>query len=546
MSTKSPRKVRRKEHHHAFSVRDQWEILKLVQVLQREHDHINWGGLAFGEERRRRLLQREPNRKRWHLQKPRTITQDESSSQQEEVAPTSANKARQRRKRKPRPRPSPPQQSSSRQDNNNDFVDIPIYQYDQGNCPDSGSTGLPCAANSRLSDICSPYSETGRLSECILACAPSICCIHDTPPEENPFAPTCRTDENCPQYTPCYSAFWSMVDHVGPATEFQFQNGVGDFYDVDSLQDTIDDPLFFQQLLFHHFDDIRPILELLANADSIQEVFAMPEIWNATSAISGNGPPEKELSMTNSGNNLTLAQSLVQNLPESLGNSDEDEKPIIPMNTAAEDDDNILMKGDNVTIGVVQAIVANDTVNVLPANQSTAGEAISQTSSSTNSIDSSTVVANIEGGLQNTITVSGEQDRANHSTFNNMTNDAPEEAPSSQQQNETMVNVDAANDTTPTKQGTSNNQSLVTNTAVKEEAPSQHQQNTTLASTGSNATIAIVDAHDSMMEVAKANTTIQDESEKAASSFQQQHNMSLRSATERRDKTSAIDGSDLP
>lgn len=68
---------------------------------------------------------------------------------------------------------------------------------------------------------------------------------------------------------------------VGPATELQLQQN-DDFFDVDVLQDVIMDPLFFQQLLFHHFEDIAPILELLGTAESVQEVFAMPEIWGAS------------------------------------------------------------------------------------------------------------------------------------------------------------------------------------------------------------------------------------------------------------------------
>jgi hypothetical protein len=68
---------------------------------------------------------------------------------------------------------------------------------------------------------------------------------------------------------------------VGPATEFQLEQA-DDFFDVDILQDVITDPLFFEQLLFHHFQDITPILELLGNADSLQDVFAMPEVWDAS------------------------------------------------------------------------------------------------------------------------------------------------------------------------------------------------------------------------------------------------------------------------
>eukprot|EP00547_Thalassionema_nitzschioides_P002145 CAMPEP_0194212462 /NCGR_PEP_ID=MMETSP0156-20130528/12385_1 /TAXON_ID=33649 /ORGANISM="Thalassionema nitzschioides, Strain L26-B" /LENGTH=302 /DNA_ID=CAMNT_0038940297 /DNA_START=87 /DNA_END=995 /DNA_ORIENTATION=+ len=163
-----------------------------------------------------------------------------------------------------------------------EMVPIPEYNYDAGNCPESGSQGVPCAP-SDLSKSCN--KKSGQLSRCLTACLPSFCCIHDTPAETNGFAANCNTDENCAQYAPCYIAWWKLQDMVGPATELQLAQN-DDFFDVDILQDVTTDEEFYQQLLFHHFEDIQPILDLFQAGNDINEIFEMPEVWDADSVLS--------------------------------------------------------------------------------------------------------------------------------------------------------------------------------------------------------------------------------------------------------------------
>ena len=109
-----------------------------------------------------------------------------------------------------------------------------------------------------------------------------------------PFAPSCRQqDENCPQYTPCNAVWWKLHDTVGPAPYFRLQqqqqaaaNNQDDFWDIAMIQDVLTDSSFFEQILFHHFDDMTPFLEVLGQSNSIQEAFATPSLWDANSSLS--------------------------------------------------------------------------------------------------------------------------------------------------------------------------------------------------------------------------------------------------------------------
>mmetsp|Transcript_21416 Transcript_21416/g.36493 ORF Transcript_21416/g.36493 Transcript_21416/m.36493 type:complete len:182 (-) Transcript_21416:765-1310(-) len=161
---------------------------------------------------------------------------------------------------------------------------LPVYDYGRGNCPSPGSLGVPCAP-SNLSSLCNKFDRVnGRISRCLLACAPSFCCIHDA--SQNEFAPSCNTDENCRQYAPCYIVWWKLHDLVGPASGFTPQQQGDDFFDIDMVQDVLTDEEFFAQLLFHHFDDVGPLIETIREAGGIDAFFAMPEVWNATSFLS--------------------------------------------------------------------------------------------------------------------------------------------------------------------------------------------------------------------------------------------------------------------
>jgi len=87
--------------------------------------------------------------------------------------------------------------------------------------------------------------------------------------------------------------WWKLQDTVGPATEYQLRQ-TDDFYDIDSIQEVLTDSALFQQLLFHYFDNIDPVFALLGQVNTLQELFALPQLWNATSAISGRPPPGTE------------------------------------------------------------------------------------------------------------------------------------------------------------------------------------------------------------------------------------------------------------
>lgn len=165
----------------------------------------------------------------------------------------------------------------------NQVVFLPEYQYHRGNCPNAGSQGVPCAPRN-LSRTCDKYHSGSRLRSCILACAPSYCCIHTAPKATNPFSPTCHNDENCAQYAPCYIAWWKISDRVGPAPYINLTQ-TDDFFGTQQLQQIITSSAFYEQVLFHHFNDITPILRLIGTSTSIQEVFANPSIWGSNSSI---------------------------------------------------------------------------------------------------------------------------------------------------------------------------------------------------------------------------------------------------------------------
>jgi hypothetical protein len=170
----------------------------------------------------------------------------------------------------PTPKPTPA---------NGGVVIIPVYEYNRGNCPNEGSTGLPCAPTN-IGRVCSKYDDSGRFSECLRICEPSFCCVHDSPADTNGVAASCSRDENCAQYAPCYIVWWKVVDTVGPAAYLRLQQN-DDFFDVDKLQDVTTDRAFYAQWAYHHWDDIDELLyDLLDPAESIESVFANPNIWN--------------------------------------------------------------------------------------------------------------------------------------------------------------------------------------------------------------------------------------------------------------------------
>ena len=85
----------------------------------------------------------------------------------------------------------------------------------------------------------------------------------DAPPATNSFAPSCNTDVNCAQYAYCYIVWWKFTDTIGPASQLRLEQN-DDFYDVDAtfVSGDVTGVEFFQELLFHHFNDANEIVRL--------------------------------------------------------------------------------------------------------------------------------------------------------------------------------------------------------------------------------------------------------------------------------------------
>jgi len=127
-----------------------------------------------------------------------------------------------------------------------------------GNCPDAGSSGVPCAPDD-LPEMCDKYRGMGSFRSCFEACKPSFCCVHDA--VNNDMAVPCPADENCAQYSHCYIVWWKLHDTVGPASYLRLEQ-VDDFFDIDASEVTGDvtGDGFFEALLLHHFDNIQGII----------------------------------------------------------------------------------------------------------------------------------------------------------------------------------------------------------------------------------------------------------------------------------------------
>ena len=177
-----------------------------------------------------------------------------------------------------------------------EFVDIPNYTNGRGRCPDAGSTGLPCAPND-LESLCNKYDRSeGRMSRCLSACLPSFCCVHNTDATKNSLAPSCRTDENCPQYNSCYIAWWKLSDLVGPSTTLHLDQ-TDDFFDIAIPQEVTEDTGFFRQVLFHHFDDVDDVIDSIKQARSVEDVFTLHRLWGK-SILSDRSQPLSSTTVT--------------------------------------------------------------------------------------------------------------------------------------------------------------------------------------------------------------------------------------------------------
>jgi len=150
------------------------------------------------------------------------------------------------------------------------------YDYGIEDCVSSGATGIQCP-RADLELVCDKYdSEIGGFRECLNACKPSFCCIHDA--IANPLAIPCD-DPNCCLFTPCYIIWWKLHDTPWPALYLNFVQS-DDFYDMDAAEagGIVNEDEFFRALILHHFDNFADIWNESENWDA-SEYFAVSENW---------------------------------------------------------------------------------------------------------------------------------------------------------------------------------------------------------------------------------------------------------------------------
>ena len=177
---------------------------------------------------------------------------------------------------------TPPPHGRRLQTNTIDSAVFDAYEYSKGSCPDAGQLGVPCAPDN-LSSLCNKYDRTtGSFRECLNACKPAFCCIHDAPPDLNFLAPNCNADSNCAQYNYCYIAWWKLHDTIGPALFLRVEQD-DDFYDIDAeeIQEDSTGDQFFTQVLLHHFDDINQVIVdgTVDNEFNADRIFLDEEYW---------------------------------------------------------------------------------------------------------------------------------------------------------------------------------------------------------------------------------------------------------------------------
>jgi len=97
------------------------------------------------------------------------------------------------------------------------------------------------------------------------------------------LAPNCNTDVNCAQYSYCYIVWWKLADTIGPAIYLRLEQTEG-FFDVDpdEIEGDQTGDSFYQQFLFHHFDDVDAIID--AGTDNgeflASRIFNDPLLWD--------------------------------------------------------------------------------------------------------------------------------------------------------------------------------------------------------------------------------------------------------------------------
>jgi hypothetical protein len=172
---------------------------------------------------------------------------------------------------------------------------ITIYTPDRGDCKEDNASSnkkgsIPCAPTD-LSQRCRSEEGQGQgnFVDCLEACKPSFCCIHDASPDTNQISPSCHKDPRCAAYAPCYVIWWKLHDTIGPAPFLRLQQQQdGSFYNnVNNELITKENADFFREVLLHHFQNSKA-LESLSDVE-LKQYFEDSKNWDATSILQ-SGP----------------------------------------------------------------------------------------------------------------------------------------------------------------------------------------------------------------------------------------------------------------
>jgi len=119
-------------------------------------------------------------------------------------------------------------------------------------CPDPFSNILGCPPE-ELPQLCDKYNK-GNFLSCYQLCKESFCCIHDSFSNK---ASSCAPNDNCELWSPCYIIWWRLQNTIGPLNRLNVEQ-TDDFFNVDYEyleEDQKNDPTFWDQLIYHHWND---------------------------------------------------------------------------------------------------------------------------------------------------------------------------------------------------------------------------------------------------------------------------------------------------
>jgi len=214
----------------AFTAKEKDEMVELIYSLRDSNDSIDW----------------DAHRDNYDQAVKQSMSRSQQSSDEPQQPPSlAANRALQ----------------AGGNDFDGDVFDQ--YEYSKGACPNSGSEGVPCAPDN-LPLLCNKYNrEDGSFRDCLDACKPGFCCIHNAPRDLNWYSPNCNTDENCAQYNWCYIAWWKLQDTIGPALFLRIEQNADEWFDIDNeeIESDVTGNEFFEAFLLHFFGDIDKVIE---------------------------------------------------------------------------------------------------------------------------------------------------------------------------------------------------------------------------------------------------------------------------------------------